>query len=510
MTVTETPPEVEIPDTHAGVVSRMNEIKPEFQTLIEAETHTPDQVERFNSLAGEWDALQAKHDQHAPVDRNRTSAAAAKLARFADVADARTDGTPDLSGSFERDPLGDPRDTDVSRNENPWDIDVVQRTSEPEELFSRALSAVELTPGPADARREALTRMLESTDEGEKMAQLILRSTSPAYKRAYGKLAKHDGDLARAGLTDDERAAFAFADSLRGEIARAFSINTGASSAGLLVPTDIEPVVTISSDGTTNPIYNVGRRVQTVATTYRVVASPHATWSWDGENTEVSDDTPTTTNVDIPLEIAQGFVPYSIATEQAVANITAQVAEILAGGWNDLTGAALTTGTGSSQPTGIITALTGGSSEVASATTDTFAVADVYSVFDALPARHRRNSQWMTAIDILSDIRQFATDDGHALLARLGDGDEQRLRGKVWHENEDMDGTINAAAENYIAVVGDWRNFVIAEALGMLTEFVPQVFGSNGRPTGARGIFAQTRFGSDSVLDAAFRMLNVT
>ncbi len=155
---------------------------------------------------------------------------------------------------------------------------------------------------------------------------------------------------------------------------------------------------------------------------------------------------------------------------------------------------------GSGQPTGIVTALTGGSPVVTSTTTDTFAVGDVYKVETALPARYRRRGQWAANNAIYQSIRQFGTSDGHALWERIANGQPPELLGYPAHEASDMDGTITASAENY----------VIADRLGMTIEFIGQLFGSNRRPTGQRGFYAYHRVGADSVHDPAFRMLNVT
>jgi HK97 family phage major capsid protein len=85
------------------------------------------------------------------------------------------------------------------------------------------------------------------------------------------------------------------------------------------------------------------------------------------------------------------------------------------------------------------------------------------------------------------------------------------LLGKPVYESEDMDAVINATQENYMAVFGDFSNYVIADRIGMTVEFIPHLFGTaNGDQTGQRGWYAYYRTGADSVNDAAFRMLNVT
>jgi HK97 family phage major capsid protein len=76
-----------------------------------------------------------------------------------------------------------------------------------------------------------------------------------------------------------------------------------------------------------------------------------------------------------------------------------------------------------------------------------------------------------------------------------------------------MDGVINTsgAVSNFVAVYGDFQNYVITDRVGMAVEFIPHLFHtSNNRPSGQRGWFAYYRTGADSVNDNAFRMLDVT
>src|SRR3990167_6277223 len=61
---------------------------------------------------------------------------------------------------------------------------------------------------------------------------------------------------------------------------------------------------------------------------------------------------------------------------------------------DDLEGTAFATGTGSDQPYGIVTALTGTASEINAATDDAFAIADVYTLDSNLPPKYR-----MTTLD---------------------------------------------------------------------------------------------------------------
>ena len=120
----------------------------------------------------------------------------------------------------------------------------------------------------------------------------------------------------------------------------------------------------------------------------------------------------------VDLYKAAGFVPISIEALEDEANVTAEVARLLAFGKDQLEAAAFITGNGTTQPTGLITALDGTSAEHAPATAETFALADVYSVQGALPARHRANASWLANNLIYNRIRQFDSSGGAGLGAR--------------------------------------------------------------------------------------------
>lgn len=474
-------------------IQRFGAIKSELLPLATASELSDVQRARYDELSAEFDTLAPKIEDAQAFDAKRKTDVE-RMSRLNPVSGREV-------ADFESDPLSGEGDK-PSTFKNPWDRSEVARSQNSDDLIARALSAAEMTPGPDDLRRQALTAIIEREGD-ERIARLILATTSPEYKSAYGKIARSGGST--ADLDAGEREAVHFANTVK----RAMSAGTD-NAGGYLVPTDIEAAVTLSSVGTTNPVYDLARKVQTTSDTYRVVTSPHAAWSWDGENTEVSDDTPTFANTDIDLRIAQGFVPYSYAAGNSIGGITSVVASVLMGGWNDLVGAALTTGPGTTTPIGIVTALTGGSSEI-NAVGEAIAIADLYALVDALPTRHRRNATWIGNIATMNAIRQLGTDDGHQLLARLGDGTPPALIGRPFIENPDMDGAINAAAtaNNYVLILGDFQHYVIAEGLGTVTRFIPDVVGGNGRPIGASAVFMQTQFGADSVLDSAFRMLDV-
>lgn len=56
---------------------------------------------------------------------------------------------------------------------------------------------------------------------------------------------------------------------------------------------------------------------------------------------------------------------------------------------------------------------------------------------------------------------------------------------------------------------GDFSQFLIVDRVGMGIELVPQLLGTNRRPTGERGVFALWFNNSKILVDNAFRLLQI-
>jgi HK97 family phage major capsid protein len=352
-------------------------------------------------------------------------------------------------------------------------------------------------PAATDRVRSAATDLVEQHDaEDGRLAQLALALSEPTYLRAFARKAR---DPLGAELDDDERRAV----SRMQQFARALSLTD--SAGGYLVPFQLDPTVIITANGSVNQIRQAARTVVATGDVWNGVAAGAVSWSYDAEAAEVSDDAPAFTQPSIPIYKAAGFVPISYEAFADAANITQEVGRLLAFGKDTLEASAFAVGSGIGQPTGVVTGLVGSGSIVATATQDTLALADVYSVHDALPARYRANSSWLANNLIYSRIRQFDTE-------LWGELREERLRtllGRPVFEAEDMDGTLTASTTNYVAIIGDFQQgYVIADRIGTTVELIPHLFGSNRRPTGQRGWYAHIRHGAAVVDTGAFRMLN--
>ncbi len=416
-------------------------------------------------------------------------------------------GSHGRGGGYDRDPLRDPRDTGEFRGKNPWDLSRAQTFGrDPEqvgaELRSRALSAVEKMPGANDDTRAAATALLEDADTVDsRLAQHVLITSNPDYLRAWSKMAKNP---VNAMLSDAEQQAVHAAEQWR-------SMSLTDSAGGYLVPLQVDPALIVTSAGVYSEITSVARQVVATGDTWNGVTSAAISWSWDAEASEVSDDSPTFGQPSIPIYKAAGFVPISIEGLQDMANVTESVGMLFAEGQQDLEGTVLITGSGSGQPTGIVTALTGTGAVVNATTDDTFALGDVYKVRDALPAKWRRRASWLANNSVYSKVRQFDTSGGGGFWTDLNADRPPRLLGRNAIEAEAMDDTIttSGAVHNYAMIFGDFSQYVVARRLGMTVELIPHLFGASRRPTGQRGWYAWYRIGADSTNDAAFKMLDV-
>ncbi len=490
--------------TYKQIVNRLKDIQDDMERMAtrseERDGLTPEDETTWGELRTEFEDLDS---QRKKLERE-ADLLRVKQSNVATTAVSRSGGLGAVRGSddFDADPLGEPDSIEEKRFKNPWDTGEIRMGLTPAsrgiELRSRAASAIEKMQGTTDNRRAAATKILETWDtEDGKLSQQVLATSSPDYLRAFGKLARTNGRLESLSPVEHEA------------VQRAMSLTD--SAGGFLVPFQLDPAVILTSDGSVNDIRKIARKVVATGDVWNGVSAGAVSWSFDAEAAEVSDDTPTFAQPAITIRTARGFVPISLEANMDASNVAMVIGDLLAQGKDDLEATVFTTGAaGSNQPIGIVTALTAGSSVVTSITTDTFAIGDLYKVYNALPGRYRSRASWLANNLLYSLSRQFDTGGGAGLWARIGEGRPSELIGRPVYEAEAMDGVITALADNLVTIFGDFSNYVIADRIGTTVEFIPHLFGENGRPTGQRGWFAYYRVGADSVNDAAFRMLNVT
>lgn len=333
------------------------------------------------------------------------------------------------------------------------------------------------------------------------LARRILVTENEHYRSAFHKkMTRGDG----AVLTQEENLAM-----LRYEEYRAQSEGT-TTAGGFAIPVFIDPSVILTDQETDNPFLTIARQVDVNTNAWKGVSAAGVSWSFDGEGTAASDDSITIAQPSVTVFTARGFIPYTIEVGEDWPGFQAEMARLLAEGYDELLINKFSTGNGTTEPRGILTALAAaGGSLVASTTDGAFGFEDIYKVWKSLPQKYRRKAAWMMSVDINNRIRQFgAANVYHAATVALPAGAAEVLFNRAVYENPyfpDFTGT--TGVENR-AVVGDFSNYVVARRSGMNVELVPQLFDvTSNRPTGSRGWFAYARIGGNSVNDTAFRML---
>lgn len=375
------------------------------------------------------------------------------------------------------------------------------RTASTTEIRDAALKIVD-RDGQGLATRQGdhldtLLRTRNGNTDGSKIAKRLLLTETDAYRSAFMKAVTSP----QPTWTSEEARAM---DEFR-------AMSEGVDTAGGFgIPVLIDPSIILTSGAGAAPVLDLARVVTITTDEWKGVSSAGMSWSYDGEGTEVSDDSPTLAQPTVPVYTARGFIPYSIEVGQDYPGFAAEMRRLLDQGYIDLVANATINGTGSSQPTGIFTALDANTNVEVVVTTDgTFSAVDLLKVWKSVPERYRGSSTWIMSTDVENEIRSFsANDTGAYYTVNLAEGGIGQLFGRPVRTTDyapEFTGTTGAAN---ILVVGDFSQFLVAQRAGMSIELIPHLFGTtNGRPTGQRGWFAYARHGFDSVNDLGFRLL---
>lgn len=340
-------------------------------------------------------------------------------------------------------------------------------------------------------------------------ARWAVATGTPEYERAFTKL--FTGTNGHLRWTNEESAAYRAVEELRFE-QRALGIGSNGHGGGAMLPLHLDPAILLTNTGTTSSLRQIAR-VETIATnTWHGVTSAGVTAEWRDEHAESSDGTPDLDDPTVPVHRGSAFVPYSFEIEQDAEQFLTELAKLLLDSALQLSEKAYTTGSGTGEPTGFVTALAAASPsvQVTPDTAETLGASDLYKVQNALPPRFQANSTWAANLTVWNVLRQMETGNGALKFPGLQDV-PAHLLGRPAVEQSHMDGTWNAAqtADNHVLTIGDFKQFLIVDRIGATLERVEHLVGSSRRPTGQRGALLWFRTGSDVLVPNAFRMLNI-
>ena len=335
-------------------------------------------------------------------------------------------------------------------------------------------------------------------------ARLILTENDP-YREGWMKAVTQPQPL----FTDEERRALiAF-----NEYERA-AAESPTSAGGFGIPVFIDPSIILTAQGTRNPFLEIAKQVTVNTNVWKGVSSAGVTWAFQAEAAAATDNSPTLAQPTVTIFMARGFIPYSIEIGQDYPAFADEMATLLASGYNELLIDKFTRGAGTTEPTGIMTALSANTNmRITVTTAGLIGAPDPYKVWAQVPQRFRNNANWLMSVDVNNKIRQLGTANVyHAFTVSVPEMWADSLFGSRVYESPYMpDSTAFTTTSAAVAVVGDFSNYVIARRGGMSVELVPTLFDvTNNRPTGQRGWFAYARIGGNSVNDLGFRLLTNT
>jgi HK97 family phage major capsid protein len=450
--------------------------------------------EPLGERQGEWDELTAE------VSQLRSDIAAIE-ARQATVRELGERKVKDEAPAYVRSRTdAEVYDLDALRMESNSPEDFVRRAGD---NAKRAIERAEFGRRDGvskEAMHERAEMLIDTVDnQAGDLAKRMLITGSKDYERAFTKVMRHGTD---AFCTNEERQA----------LLRAQSLGTD-NQGGYAVPFQLDPTVILTSAGVVNPIREMARVETIVGKEWQGVTTAGTTVSRDAEAAEVSDDSFELGQPTVRTKRVQGFVPFSIEVDLSWSALRSEITRVLVDAKEAEEDSFVTGDATGNLPQGINAGLVGASQDVNTAAIDTFAVADLYALEEALAPRWERNASWLAHKSVYNAIRQFDTSGGANLWTRIGDGTPRRLIDYPDYRSSAMPslttakgasaGTANAA----VMLFGDFKQFLIVDRIGMTVELIPHLFGENQRPTGQRGVYAVWMNNSKILVPSAFKRL---
>lgn len=386
------------------------------------------------------------------------------------------------------------------------------RSDSGEELRERALTAVEkhLPRDAQDNARADATKLLEAERrDSDVIARHIIRTSAPEYVSAFKEYMENP----QGGLP-----------AILGNSSARTAMSLTAGNGGVLVPQFLDPTIVLTNAGAENPIRGIASTVQITVDQWDGVTSAGVTAEWLAEGTEAADATPTFVGptISVHKEAAWLFGSYEVIMDSGFN----EVGRLIADGFDRLEATAHISGTGSGQPYGLITRLSGtgpavaGTSSTLPAASRNFAgTADVYALDNALSPRWRSGGASFVTSRYFANVIRANTDSVTNYWQDFGAGAPATLIGYPVYYASAMGAypalgavgstAITSGSTDNVLLLGDVSQYKIVDRIGTEIMYEPLVIGANQRPTGQAGWFAFKRTGADVLTSNAFKVLQL-
>jgi HK97 family phage major capsid protein len=340
-----------------------------------------------------------------------------------------------------------------------------------------------------------------SRNEAADAAEMVLALSNPYYVEAFRMAMRYPMEFAAGGvgfetLTNDQRQAWR--DVRTNEAVRAsFAESSGAVGAYAL-PLQLDDTIILTNAGVAAPHRRLARTVVGTSNTWNGVTSAGVTASWVAEASPVSDATPSIGQLVITPYKEAAWITGSFEVLDDT-NLDQQVPALIADARARLEGTAFATGTGSTQPFGLVTR---GASD---ASTGALANSQIYNLLANMPPRFRVYDQakpvWLANIAIINAARQIAAFTGANFSIVDDSGDMPRMLNLPFYESSAMTNLNTVGAKNLI--LADLSQYVVVDRLPTVVVYEPLVFNATPLPTGQRGWLFYARVGADTTTAGA-------
>ncbi|MCL1869763.1 MAG: phage major capsid protein [Promicromonosporaceae bacterium] len=379
--------------------------------------------------------------------------------------------------------------TSSTRNMNP----IAASASRSVQLARGTLDTLHRSNHLGSETAERIERMLAGTLDdptGSDAALWVRTAGSPDYLSAFAKRLRDPV----SGHTE-----FTAAEAEAHRTAQYFGRSAlGLSGGASMIPLTLDPTINLTSAGSNGGIRGLARVEQITTNSWNGVTSGGTTAEWKVEHAEASDKTPSVGQKTIPVYTLTCNATVSWELQQDAMNFSTELSRVLFDAAAVSVDAALATGTGSGQPTGIITAAT--TSPVS--TGGAFSSANVVALQNAMPARFSQNASFVAPLPVINAVGSFETANGALRFPEVSDG---RLLHRGLTEDSNLSADMTTTGSKFM-VYGDFRQYLVATRVGASIVVLPS-FGANGRPTADNNFFVALRVGADALIPGAFRVL---
>ncbi|MCB1471264.1 MAG: phage major capsid protein, partial [Rhizobiaceae bacterium] len=232
----------------------------------------------------------------------------------------------------------------------------------------------------------------------------------------------------------------------------------------------------------------------------------NVTTAWTAEGVAFTDGSPTTGGVQVDAAKLTAYVTGSFEIFQD-SSLLAQLPGLIGESIDYAESAAFISGSGSGAPTGVITAVSGTAGSLVTVTTrgafTSASIADTIALVNALAVRYEDTSTWVLNKAIYRTIEQQMVGTGAVKAIEMTNGREL-FDMPVVRASSMLSATTSG---NHIAVLGDFKQYIVYDRLGVNVEFIQNVVDGDGLPVGKRGLVAYKRVGGDTTDVNAFRLL---